>query len=72
MVGGVVDLKIGDHPNIAGMRRADELTEIVERAIIWMNVAIATNIVAVVKQRRGIERQHPYSVHPEVGYVIEF
>ena len=32
LVGGVVDLKISDDPNIAGMRRADELTEIGERA----------------------------------------
>ena len=31
LVGGVVDLKVGDDANIAGMRRADELTEIVKK-----------------------------------------
>ena len=68
----MVDLKIGNDPNITGVRRADELTKIGEHSIIGMNVSISTNIVPVITQRRGIERQEPYGVHSEVGNVVEF
>jgi acyl-[acyl carrier protein]--UDP-N-acetylglucosamine O-acyltransferase len=68
----VVDLKIGDDAYIAGMRRADELTEIGEPSIVGMNVAITADIVTVVKSRRRIEGQEPYGVHAEIGNVVEF
>src|SRR4029077_370783 len=72
LVGGVVDLKIDDDAYIAGMRRADELTEIGERSIVGMNVAIAADIVTVVKSRRSIEWQDPYDVHAEIGNIVQF
>ena len=72
LVGGVVDLKIGDDAYIVRMRRADELTEIGARSIVGMNVAITTDIVTVVKLRRRIEGQEPYGVDAEIGNVVEF
>ena len=66
----VVDLKIGDDEH-CGHATARTNDGIVERAILWMNVAIATIIVAVVNGGEG-KTAAPASVHPEVGNVIEF
>ena len=72
LVGGVVDLKIGNDPNISGMCRANKLTEIGEGSVVRMNVTITADIVTVVKSRRRIERQDPDGIHAEFGNVVEF
>ena len=71
LVGAVVDDQLGDDADVAGMRLFDEVAEIVERAISRIDRLVVRDVVAVVAQRRLIERQQPDRVGAEVFYVIE-
>jgi hypothetical protein len=71
LVRSVVDHHFGDDANAAGMRGADEMAEVGERAVVGMHVAIGADVVAVVEARRRVERQQPYRVDAQIGDVVE-
>ena len=71
LVGGVVDDELGDDPDAALMRRLDEDPEVVERPVGRVDVEIFLDVVAVVPQRRGIERHQPDRRHAEIADVVE-
>ena len=71
LIGGVVHHQLGDHPHAARVRRGDEALDIGQRAVVRMHAAIVGDVVAVVEARRGIERQQPDRVDPEIGDVVE-
>ena len=59
LIRGVIDHELGDDPQIAAVRLADKLLEVVHPPVGRVDVLVVGNVVAVVAQRRGIERQQP-------------
>ena len=53
------------------MRGANKGEKIGARAVGWVDAAIVGDVVAVVAQRRGIERQQPQRGDAEVLEVVE-
>ena len=71
LVGGVVDHQLGDHPQAAAVRLAQEAPEVAAGAVGGMDVGVVGDVVAVVAQRRGVERQQPEGGDAEVRQVVE-
>ena len=71
LVGGVVDDELGDDLQPAPVRFAHERAEVVARAVVRMHVVVVGDVVAVVAQRRRIERQQPDRVDAELLDVVE-
>ena len=71
LVGGVVDHELGDHLEPAAMRLGHERAEVLARPVVRMHVAVIGDVVAVVLERRRIERQQPHRVDAELLDVIE-
>lgn len=53
------------------MGLAQETLEIVQRPIVRVHVVVIGDIVAVVLERRGVERQNPDGGHAQVGQIVE-
>ena len=49
----------------------DEAPEVAQRAVGRIDVAVLRDVVAVVAQRRGVERQHPDGIDAELLHVVE-
>ena len=71
LIGGVVDDELGDDADAAAVRFGDEVIEVVERAVARMDVLVVGDVVAVVSQRRRVERQQPEAVDAEALQVVE-
>ena len=71
LVGGVVDDELGDDAQAAAVRLDDEGAEVVERAVRRVHVLVVGDVVAVVAQRRRVERQQPDGVDAERLDVVE-
>jgi hypothetical protein len=71
LIGRVVDDQLGDHAQPAAMRFAQERAEVLERAEVPMHAVVVGDVVAVVAQRRGVERQQPESGDPDLVQVVE-
>ena len=71
LIGRVIDDQFGDHLQPAPMRFADEVTDIGAGAILRVHIMVVGNVVAIVTERRRIERQQPKSVYAEVLQVVE-
>ena len=72
LVGGVVDDEFGHHLQSEPVRFAQHGAKIVERAVLRMDALIVGNVVAIVLERRGVERHQPDRVDAEVADVVEF
>ncbi len=72
LVGGMVDHQFGDDAQPARMGGANQPAHVGHGAVVGMHAAVVGDVVAVVAAGRGIERQQPDRVHPEVGDVIQF
>jgi len=55
----------------AAVRLAHEVAEVAPAAVVGVDVAVVGDVVAVVAQRRRVERQQPEGVHPQVLDVVE-
>ena len=64
LIGGVIDHQLGDHLEPALMRRGQERLKILQRAVVRINIVVVGDVVAVIAQRRRIERQNPDRGHP--------
>ena len=71
LVGSVVDDQLGHDADVAAVRLLDEAVEIRERAVARVDVLVVGDVVAVVTQRRRVERQQPEAVDPETFEVLE-
>ena len=71
LVGRVVDDQLGDHAQPARVRLPDELTELLERAVGRVDVAVLRDVVAVVAERGRVEGQQPDRVDAEVSQVVQ-
>jgi hypothetical protein len=71
LVGAVVEDQLGDHAQAAAMRLAQQHLEVAQRAVGVVDGGIVGDVVAVVAQRRRIERQQPQRGDAEVAQVIE-
>ena len=72
LIGGVVDDEFGDDPDAQDMRLPHEIAKIAHGSVRRMNAPIIGDVVAVVAQRRRIERQQPNTRRAEVLDVLEF
>ena len=71
LVGGVVEDELGDDPQAAPVGLADEGPDVAQRAVVGVDRDVVGDVVAVVAQRRGIERQQPDGRDAEVLEVVE-
>ncbi len=71
LIGGVVDDQLDEHLDLALVRRADECSEVVERAVARMHAQVVGDVVAVVFERRGKERQQPEAGDAEALQIVE-
>ena len=71
LVRGVVDDELGHDPQAALVRRPHEAAEVAHRAVARIDAAVVGDVVAVVPERRGVERHHPDRRDAEVLDVIE-
>ncbi len=71
LVGGVVDDQLRDHPQAAGVGLPEKGLEVAQRAVVGVDAGVVGDVVAVVLQRRRVERQQPDRRDPEVLQVVE-
>src|SRR5262249_14909325 len=71
LIAGVIDDLLRDDANAAMMRLAQECLEVRQRAVAGMDARVIRDVVAVVAQRRRVERQKPQHADAEVLEVIE-
>ncbi len=67
----MVDHQFIDHPQTAFVRLAQKRFELAHRSIGLMDARVVCDVVAIVPQRRGIERQQPERRHAQVLQVVE-
>ena len=72
LVRGMVDHELRDDPDAAVVRRRHELAEIAHCAVGRVDGGVVGDVVAVVSQGRGIERQQPHGGNAKVLKIIEF
>src|ERR1700751_1358890 len=71
LIGGMVDDQFGDDAQIATVCLAHEGLEIRHPSIGWIDVLVIRDVVAIIAQWRGIERQQPQRGDPEIVEIIE-
>ena len=71
LVGGVVDDQLDHHLHAALVGGVEELLEVVDGAVGRVDVDVVGDVVAVVAQRRGEERQQPEAGDAEVLQVVQ-
>jgi hypothetical protein len=67
----VVDDQLDQHLDVTGVGGIDKRLEVVERAVARMDVLVIGDVVAVVLERRGEERQDPQAGNPERLQIVE-
>ena len=72
LIRGVIEYQLGDHPQPALVRLAEEGAKIVQRSVFRVYAVIVGDVVAVVPPGRRIERQEPDRGDPEVLKIVEF
>ncbi len=71
LVGGVVDNQFDNNFQISVVGFFDECLQLLNVAVGRIDAVIVSNVVAVVAQRRGVERQQPDGRHAEVFEVVQ-
>jgi hypothetical protein len=66
LIRGVVDDQLGDDPQTELVRGFDERARVAQRAVGGVDTLVLGDVVAVVAQRLGIERQQPDRRRAEV------
>jgi hypothetical protein len=67
----VVEDKLDDYPQAAPMRFAEEDLKIAQGAAVGMDIHVMRDVVAVVAERRRVERQEPDSSDAEILNIVE-
>jgi len=71
LIGSMVDNEFGDDPQIAAVSLADKRLEVGHPPIGRVDVLVVRDVVPVVAQRRGIERQQPQRGDAEILQIVE-
>ena len=71
LVGGVIDDQLGDDPDPALVRLAQERAEVAQRAVARVDPLVVRDVVPVVTQRRRVEGQQPEAGDAEPLEVVE-
>ena len=71
LIRGVGQDQLGDHPEAAAVRLAQERPKVAQRSVGRMDLAVVGDVVAVVAQRRRIEGQEPQGGDAELLQVVE-
>ncbi len=71
LVRGVIDDQLGHDPDVATMRLVEKSLEILDRPELRIDRLVLRDVVAVVPERRGVERQQPQTVDAERFDVVE-
>ena len=71
LVGRVIHHQLGDDAQFAAMRFVEKRAEVIQRAVLRIDVGVVGDVVAVVLQRRGKKRQQPDRRDAQVLDVIE-
>ena len=71
LVGRVVHHEVGDDAEPSGVRFIEEALEVGQRPVVGVHRPVVGDVVAVVPERRGEEREEPQAVHAEVLQVVE-
>ena len=72
MIRGMVDNELGNDAKSAFMRSIEKGAEIVERAVVWINIEIIGDVVAVIFERRWIKWEKPDRADTQFLEIIEF
>ena len=67
----VIDHQLGDHPDVAAVGLPDEEAEILAGPVAGVDAPIVGDVVTIVAERRGVERQEPEAGHPQILEVVE-
>ena len=71
LVRRVVDHEVGHDPDPPAVGFAEKRLEVGHRAVAGGDVVVVGDVVAVVAERRRVERQQPQAVHAQVLDVVE-
>ena len=71
LVRRVVDHEVGHDPDAPAVGFAEKRLEVRHRAVAGGDVVVVGDVVAVVAERRRVERQQPQAVHAQVLDVVE-
>src|SRR5882724_6990236 len=71
LVGGVIQNQFDDDPHPSIVSCGEERLEIFKRAIAWVDGGVVRNVVTVVSQRRGKERQQPDGIDPQLLQIVQ-
>ena len=71
LVRRVIDDELRDDTEIARVRLVEQSLEVLDRAVLRMHGLVFGDVVAIVAQRRRIERQEPERVDVERLHVVE-
>ncbi len=71
LVRGVIDDELGDQAQATAVRLAHQPPDVRHRAVGRVDAAIILDVVAIVAQRRRVERQEPDRVDTQVRDVVE-
>ena len=71
LIAGVIDDQLDHHLHVALVRRVEKRLEVVQGSVGRVDVDVVGDVVAVVAQRRGKERQEPDAGDAEVLQVVE-
>src|SRR5262249_23988933 len=63
--------QLGDDAQAAAVGRLEEVAEVFEVAVIGVDVGVVGDVVAVVLERRGVERQQPQGGDAEILEIVE-
>src|SRR5205823_3649423 len=71
LIGGMVDNELGNDAKPAVVRRSEKGTKVIKRAVVWINIEIIGDVVAVIFERRWIKRQEPDRADTQFLEIIE-
>ena len=71
LIRGVVQDQFSDDSQPAAMRLPQEDLEVLQRAILRVNITVVGDVIPVILERRRVKRQQPHRRHPQVLQVVQ-
>ena len=71
LIGSMIDHQFSDDPQATRMGFLDKAFDVGQCAVVRVYPTVVGNVIAIVAPWRGIERQQPEGVDPQLGNVIE-
>ena len=71
LIGGMVDNQLCDNSQASRVSFVDKCLKILQRAVCRIYGRVVGNVVAIISERRGIEREQPNGGDAQVLQVVE-